>query len=73
MKAANITEEFNKKNKTDKERPLNVANDLFEECWFYFILLKNLENCIVRKLIYLLKQSGKLLYSYLKSILSSGS
>ena len=69
----NFEEKSNKKDKSYKHNFLDKAYSYWEESYYLLIFLKNLENCVVATIIYLLKQAVKYAYSQLKSILYSDS
>ena len=70
---ANIAEGFKKRGKPDKVRFLNIAQGSLEECRYYLILSGDLQYGNSRELIQQLEEVSKILESYGRSILNSGS
>ncbi len=73
ISAINVEEKLNKKVNSNTQSFLNNAYHYWEGGYYFLTLLKDLENCVVAKIIYLLKQAVKHTYSQLKSILKSDS
>ena len=70
---ANIAEGFRRKSKPDKARFMNIAQGSLEECRYYLILARDLGYCTIVEEMAQLEEVSKLLESYTKAILSSGS
>jgi four helix bundle protein len=70
---ANIAEGFKKRGKPDKVRFLNIAQGSLEECRYYLILSSDLHYGNGGELIQQLEEVSKILESYARSILDSGS
>jgi four helix bundle protein len=70
---ANIAEGFKKRGKPDKARFLNIAQGSLEECRYYLILSADLHYGNGSELIQQLEEVSKILESYARSILDSGS
>ena len=70
---ANIAEGFKKHGKPDKARFLNNVQGSLEECRYYLILSADLHYGDGRELIQQLEEISKILESYARSILDSGS
>jgi four helix bundle protein len=70
---ANIAEGFKKRGKPDKVRFLNIAQGSLEECRYYLILSTDLHYGNGGELIQQLEEGSKMLESYARSILDSGS
>ncbi len=70
---ANIAEGFKKRGKPDKVRFLNIAQGSLEECRYYLILSVDLHYGSGVDLIQQLEEVSKILESYARSILDSGS
>jgi four helix bundle protein len=70
---ANIAEGFKKRGKPDKVRFLNIAQGSLEECRYYLILSADLHYGNGGELIQQLEEVSKILESYARSILDSGS
>ena len=70
---ANIAEGFVKKSIKDKGRYFNIAQGSLQECRYYLILAKDLEYGDVSKLQKSITELSKILDSYVRSMLASGS
>ena len=71
--AANISEGFKKRGTNDKVRFLNIAQGSLEECRYYLILSHDLGYGETMQLNGQLEEVSKLLDSYSRAIVSSGS
>lgn len=71
--AANIAEDFQKRNNADKARFYNIAQGSVEECRYYLILSKDLGYCDSPDINSLLCEVSKLLEVYSRSILNTDS
>ena len=70
---ANIVEGFKRRGRRDKFRFMNIAQASLEECRYYCLLSSDLEYMNMNDLMEQLEEVSKLLDSYAKSILTSGS
>lgn len=70
---ANIAEGFKKRGRQDKARFMNIAQGSLEESRYYLMLARDLSYGKVENLMILLEEISRLLESYFKSILDSGS
>lgn len=70
---ANIAEGFQRKTKPDKGRFLNIAQGSLEECQYYLILANDLGYGDNTQLKQQLDEVGKLLSSYIRSLLAPNS
>ena len=70
---ANIAEGFSKKTKADKARFYNIAKSSLEEVRYYLILAGDLDYIENSNLLKQLEEISKLLNSYTKNLLTSGS
>ena len=70
---ANIAEGFKKKGKADKVRFMNIAQSSLEECRYYLILASDLKYGNNQEIMNQLEEVSKLLESYSKAVLTSGS
>ncbi|MEE9523222.1 MAG: four helix bundle protein, partial [Thermodesulfovibrionales bacterium] len=71
--AANIAEGFKKRTNKDKYRFMNIAQGSVEECRYYLILAADLDYGKSEDLMVCLVEVSKLLESYGRAILNSGS
>jgi four helix bundle protein len=71
--AANIAEGFPKRSKIDKVRFFNISQGSVEECRYFLILAQDLGYTDSSNAKLLLQEVSKLLDSYSKSVLNSGS
>lgn len=71
--AANIAEGFKKRGKKDKVRFFNIAEGSLEETKYYLLLAHDLEYADTSNFEELTDEIGKLLTSYLKSVLKGAS
>ena len=71
--AANIAEGFKKSGEADKARFFNTSQGSVEECRYYLILVNDLKFGDPQNLGELLDEVSKLLTSYRRAILTSGS
>ncbi len=71
--AANIAEGFAKRSKADKVRFLNFAEGSLEESRYYLILAQDLGYGNTAELMMSLEEVSRLLNSYARAILASGS
>ena len=71
--AANIAEGFVKRGKADKARFLNVAEGSIEESRYYLILARDLGYRDTEPLMASLEEVSRLVNSYRRAILTSGS
>ena len=69
----NLAEGFKKRGKPDKVRFLNIAQGSLEECRYYLILSADLHYGNSSELIRQIEEVRKILESYARSILDSGS
>lgn len=70
---ANIVEGFKKKTKPDKVKFFNIAQGSLEECRYYLILTQDLNYGDASQFMIQMDEVGKLLESYISSILNSDS
>ena len=70
---ANIAEGFRKRGRADKARFMNIAQASLEESRYYLILINDLDFGHIDIPLAHLEETSKLLDSYTKKILSSGS
>ena len=70
---ANIAEGFKKRGQADKARFFNIAQGSLEETRYYLILINDLNYADTSSLIIQIGEVSKLLASYYKKILTSGS
>jgi four helix bundle protein len=70
---ANIAESFAKRSRPDKARLLNVAEGSLEETRYYLILARDLGYGQTEELLTALEEVSRLLNSYARSLLASGS
>jgi four helix bundle protein len=70
---ANIAEGFAKRSKPDKARYMNLAEGSLEESRYYLVLARDLGYGQTDELQTLLEEVNRLLNSYARSILASGS
>lgn len=70
---ANIAEGFGKRSQADKARHLNIAEASVEESRYYLILARDLGYGQSADLMPLLEEVSRLLNSYARSLLASGS
>jgi four helix bundle protein len=71
--AANIAEGFAKRSKAEKARFLNIAEGSLEESRYYLILTNDLGYGKTEELLKSLEEVSRLLSSYARAILASGS
>ncbi len=71
--AANIAEGFAKRSKAEKARFLNFARASLEESRYYLILAQDLGYGSAAELMISLEEVSRLLNSYARAILASGS
>ena len=71
--AANIAEGFVKRGRADKARFLNVAEGSIEESRYYLILTKDFRYGDTEPLMATLEEVSRLVNSYRRAILTSGS
>jgi four helix bundle protein len=70
---ANIAEGFGKRSQADKARHLNIAEASVEESRYYLILARDLGYGQPADLMQLLEEVSRLLNSYARALLASGS
>ena len=70
---ANIAEGFGKRSPAEKARFLNIAEGSLEECRYYLILAQDLGYGETKSLMGTLDEASRLLNSYARAILASGS
>jgi len=70
---ANIAEGFGKRSRADKARHLNIAEASVEESRYYLILARDLGYGPSADLMQLLEEVSRLLNSYARALLASGS
>ncbi len=70
---ANIAEGFGKRSQADKARHLNIAEASVEESRYYLILARDLGYSQSVDLMQLLEEVSRLLNSYARALLASGS
>lgn len=70
---ANIAEGFAKRTRADKARHMNIAEASVEESRYYLILARDLDYGETADLMQALEEVSRLLNSYARSILASGS
>jgi len=71
--AANIAEGFRKRGKGDKARFLNMAEGSIEESRYYLILAQDLNYAMTESLKESIDEVSRILNSYSRAILASGS
>jgi four helix bundle protein len=71
--AANIAEGFGKRSRADKARHMNIAEGSVEESRYYLILARDLGYGEPADLAPLLEEVSRLLNSYARALLASGS
>ena len=67
--AANITEGFKKRGRSDKTRYFNIAQGSLEECRYYIILSADLQYCDPSDLEEKSEEVSRLLIAYSKAVL----
>ena len=67
--AANIAEGFRKRGKSDKARFMNISQGSIEECRYYLILARDLENGYDQRQMAQLEEVSKLLDRYCAALL----
>lgn len=70
---ANIAEGFGKRSQAEKARFLNIAEGSLEECRYYLILAQDLGYDQTESMTVMLEEASRLLNSYARAILASGS
>lgn len=70
---ANIAEGFSKRSRADKARHMNIAEASVEESRYYLILARDLGYGETADLMHALEEVSRLLNSYARAILASGS
>jgi len=70
---ANIAEDFSKRSRADKARHMNIAEASVEESRYYLILTRDLGYGEAAALMHALEEVSRLLNSYARAILASGS
>jgi len=70
---ANVAEGFGKRSQAEKARFLNIAEGSLEECRYYLILAQDLGYGQTESMTVMLEEASRLLNSYARAILASGS
>jgi four helix bundle protein len=70
---ANIAEAFKKRSNADKARVLNIAQSSLEETRYFLILARDLEYVASDEALSLLEEVSRMMDSYTRKILGSGS